>query len=145
VERGLHKKRLPVNPRHLSMAESHPISVLVIEDLQDTAESLAEYLRLAHGYRVRTASDGDKGIKLALAEPPDVVVSDIGPPAVDGIKVALLLSELLVPKPLFIAVTAYGGIFRQDEALQAFDHYLVKPAHPAAIAGLIQSHLAVNG
>jgi two-component system, OmpR family, response regulator len=113
------------------------VSVLIVEDLQDTSETLADYLRIAHGYDVRTASDGEKGLKLALAEPPDVVVSDIGMPGLNGIKLAHLLAEQLVPKPLLIAVTAWNGTFPREGAIEVFDHYLVKPADPVRIAELI--------
>jgi DNA-binding response OmpR family regulator len=96
------------------MTEHLPISVLIVEDLQDTADTLAQYLRLAHGYFVRTASDGEKGLKLALAEPPDVVVSDIGLPAIDGFTLAQMLSDLLSPKPLLaIAGLVYDALRRK--------------------------------
>jgi two-component system, sensor histidine kinase len=117
-----------------------PVSVLVIEDVRDTADTLAEFLRVGCGYEVAVAYDGETGLKRAVADRPDAVVCDIGLPRLDGFKVAQQLADLLSPKPLLIAVTAYGGTFRREQAMQVFDHYLTKPADPHVLAGLIEAH-----
>jgi len=116
--------------------------VLIVEDNQDTADSMARFLRVGCGFEVRTALDGEKGLKLALADPPDAVVCDIGLPRKNGLQVARELAETLPRKPLLIAVTAYGGTYPEDMAREAgFDHYMVKPADPFQIEDLIQGHL----
>jgi DNA-binding response OmpR family regulator len=121
------------------MAE-HPISVLVIEDVVDTADSLAKFLHLGAGVEVRVAYNGETGAKMAFADPPDAVVCDIGLPRLNGLHVAAELAEMK-PKPLLIAVTAYGGVYTEDLARAAgFDHYLVKPADPFEIQRLILEH-----
>jgi len=122
---------------------SPPVArVLVIEDNQDTADSIARFLRVGCGFEVRTTLDGEKGLKLALADPPDAIVCDIGLPRLNGLKVARELTDTLSIKPLLIAVTAYGGTYPEEMAREAgFDHYLVKPADPFRIEGLIQGHL----
>ena len=116
-----------------------PVSVLIIEDVHDTADTLAEFLRTACGYEVAVAYDGETGLKRAVADRPDVVVCDIGLPRLDGFKVAQQVTEFVSPKPQLIAVTAYGGTFRREQAMQVFDHYLTKPADPRAVAALIQA------
>ena len=117
-----------------------PLSVLVIEDLMDTADSLAKFLHLGAGIEVRVAYNGETGVKLAFADPPDAVVCDIGLTRLNGLRVAAELAELK-PRPLLIAVTAYGGVYTEDLARAAgFDHYLVKPADPFEIERLILEH-----
>ena len=70
---------------------------------------------------------------MALADPPDAVVCDIGLPRLNGLQVAAELGRLR-PKPLLIAVTAYGGVYTEELARAAgFDHYLLKPADPFEI------------
>lgn len=121
-------------------AAARPISVLVIEDLTDTADSLAKFLHLGSGVEVRVAYNGETGVKMAFADPPDAVVCDIGLPRLNGLHVAAELAEMK-PKPLLIAVTAYGGVYTEDLARAAgFDHYLVKPADPFEIERLILEH-----
>jgi two-component system, OmpR family, response regulator len=111
-----------------------PVTVLVIDDVRDTADSLADYLRAAHEYVVRVATDGATGLKWAAADPPDAVVCDLGLPGLDGLKVAEQLRDAVSPAPFLIAVTGFSGT---DAATGPFDAYLVKPADPARIAALV--------
>jgi two-component system CheB/CheR fusion protein len=115
------------------------VSVLVIDDLVDIADTLADYLRQARGFDVAVAYDGETGLKRAVADRPDAVVCDIGLPRLDGIRLARQLREQVSPAPLLIAVTAYGGTFRRTDVLAVFDHYLVKPADPDEIMSLIET------
>jgi DNA-binding response OmpR family regulator len=117
---------------------ARPVTVLVIEDVRDTADSLAEFLRTGYGFDVRVATDGETGLKWAQADPPDAIVCDIGLPRLDGLQVARQVRDTVSPCPLLIAVTAYGGTFPQAAALGPFDHYLVKPADPFELAALIE-------
>jgi len=117
-------------------------SVLIVEDNMDTADSLARFLRVGAGYQVRVAYDGATGVKLAVADPPDAVVCDISLPRMHGFAVAQRVTDLVSPKPLLIAVTAFGGIYPEETARAAgFDHFLAKPADPFAIERLIGDHL----
>jgi DNA-binding response OmpR family regulator len=128
-----------------SSTAAPPVTVLVIEDLMDTADSLARFLHVGAGIEVRVAYNGEAGVKLAFADPPTVVVCDIGLPRLNGLRVASELAELK-PKPLLIAVTAYGGVYTEDLARAAgFDHYLVKPADPFEIERLILEHARGSG
>jgi two-component system, chemotaxis family, CheB/CheR fusion protein len=115
------------------------VSVLVVEDLADAADSLARFLRVACGYEVMVALDGERGLRAALATHPDVVVCDIGLPKLSGLDVARRLAATDDYHPLLIAVTAYGGVYPEEKAREAgFDHYLVKPADPFQIEALVE-------
>ena len=122
-----------------SVAGARPVSVLIIDDVRDTADTLAEFLQTGCGFRVAVAYDGETGVKAAQTDPPDAVVCDLGLPRLDGLRVAQALADTLSPKPLLIAVTAYGGTFRREQAMQVFDHYLIKPADPHVVAALIEA------
>jgi DNA-binding response OmpR family regulator len=126
--------------------EVHALSVLVVEDNVDTAESLARFLRLGCGYDVSVALDGVKGIRAALDQNPDVIVCDIGLPKRNGLLVAEELLERLPQRPLMIAVTGYGNQVTRDHAMAAgFDHFLTKPADPFEIEALIEAHTHRDG
>jgi CheY-like chemotaxis protein len=115
------------------------LSVLIVEDNRDAAESLARFLRLGCGYRVQMAYDGEQGVRAALANPPDAIVCDINLPKKDGFGVARELADRMPAKPLLIAVTAFSGDYPLAQAEAAgFDHYLVKPADPFAIEAFIE-------
>jgi two-component system CheB/CheR fusion protein len=122
-------------------AEARPMSVLIIEDNADTADSLARFLNLGCGCHVTTARDGLTGIRMAVEDCPDVVVCDIGLPRRNGLLVAEELSASLRCRPLLIGVTGYGDQLSAGIAMDAgFDHFLVKPADPFAIQQLIEDH-----
>jgi CheY-like chemotaxis protein len=123
------------------VTELNPLSVLVVDDQMDVADSLARFLRVAVGHKVRVAYDGDAAVRMATAaDPPDAVVCDLRMPKLDGFRAAEALAKL-IPRPLLIAVTAYTGDYPEDLALLAgFDHYLAKPADPFAVEALIRDH-----
>jgi DNA-binding response OmpR family regulator len=118
------------------------VTVLVIEDNMDVADTAARFLRVAAGFRVKVAYDGAAGLKMALTNPPDAIVCDISLPRLDGFQVATELVSQLPVKPLLIAVTAFSGVFPEDRARAAgFDHYMVKPADPFTLERLIGEHV----
>jgi CheY-like chemotaxis protein len=131
---------LPVSPSDSGLSPVKPRRVLVIEDNLDSAESLKTYLEL-HGHTVTIANSGPAGITAAAAVRPDVIVCDVGLPGMDGYAVAAELRRTLSPSPaLIIAVSGHGPRRGPDgEPDQLFDYYLLKPADPAKVAGLISA------
>ena len=120
-----------------------PLSVLVVEDQPDVADTLALYLRLACQCRVSVAHDGEAGVAAARAEQPDAVLCDIGLPRKDGFEVAREVTACLPRKPLLIAVTGYGDDESREKGRAAgFDHYLLKPADPQAIEAILRAYQA---
>jgi CheY-like chemotaxis protein len=120
-------------------APAAQVSVLVVDDKKDVADSLAQFLRAASGHLVRVAYDGARAVRMATTAVPDVVICDIAMPGLPGLRVAESLSQL-DPRPLLIAVTAFSGLCPESAAREAgFDHFLTKPADPLAIEALIQN------
>ena len=115
--------------------------VLVVDDNRDGAESLAMMLRL-WGHEVSVAYDGLAGLELAKADPPAVIVLDIGLPGLDGYEAARRLrAEPATADALLIALTGYGQEEDRRRARAAgFDHHLVKPVDH----GALQAVLAAN-
>jgi CheY-like chemotaxis protein len=132
---GGRAKRL-THPRAPAAASS----VLIIEDHRDTAATLALFLQLGCGCRVRVAPDGQAGVEEALRDPPSAIICDIGLPKKDGFQVAAEVAGALPRKPLLIAVSGYAEDEYIDRARAAgFDEYLVKPADPFAVAELLRT------
>ena len=105
-----------------------PRRIVVIDDNQDAAESLAMLLRLK-GHDVEIAFDGVSGVELALGSTPDCVLVDIGLPGIDGYEVAKRLrAHDRNGRTLLIALTGYGQAEDRTRSQRAgFDHHLVKP------------------
>src|SRR6266403_1375375 len=67
-------------------------TVLVVNDMPDQVEMMAHVLRKS-GYGILTAVNGREGFEVAQAEHPDLVISDVSMPIVDGIDMCGLIRE----------------------------------------------------
>lgn len=129
--------RLPMrlNPESESAGNAVPAAVyqrkqriLVVDDNRDAADSLSLLLN-QEGYAVKTAYDGETALKMAHVDLPEVVLLDIGLPAVDGYTVAKTLrSNKETEGVRLIAITGYGQFHDKEESFaNGFDEHLVKP------------------
>ena len=108
--------------------------ILIVDDNQDSADSLAMMLRL-EGHDVHVANDGPQALALVEEVQPAVVVLDIGLPNMSGYEVARRLKSMPLNTSIrLIALTGYG----QDDDLRAafdagFEQHLTKPVDPAEL------------
>jgi len=116
-----------------------PLSVLIVEDEKDTADTTAELVTLC-GHNVRLAETAPAALKAIVSEAPDVVLLDIGLPGMDGWNLAAQLREQAGRKqPIIVAVTGYADdLARWRSADAGVDLHWAKPADPAALARLLQ-------
>jgi two-component system, OmpR family, response regulator len=114
------------------------LSVLVVEDLEDTAQSTADLLIMC-GHQVRVAACGDDALRAVAAETPDVILLDIGLPDMDGWNVAEQLRARTYGKqPFVVAISGYGTDGdKWKSADSGIDVHLVKPADPRALTALL--------
>ena len=114
------------------------LKVVVVDDSQDVAESLAMVLGL-WGHEALIAGDGPAALELAMRHQPDVVLSDVGLPGMDGFELARRLRESTgCPRALLVALSGYGQEEDRRRALDAgFDHHLVKPADLNVLAAIL--------
>ncbi len=108
--------------------------ILVIDDSDEAAESLALLLRL-RGHDVHVAHDGPTGLAEADAWPPEVVVLDIGlPGGMDGYETARRLRAHRGESVRLVALSGCSDGQDDPRATEAgFDVYLIKPAEPAEL------------
>jgi CheY-like chemotaxis protein len=109
--------------------------ILVVEDNPDAALSLQRLLELK-GFDVQIAHTGPEGVRLARSWAPDVVISDIGLPGLDGYQVGRKLRE--TSEALLIAWTGYNVDDVRDQVFEAgFNHLLSKTDEPELLLELI--------
>ncbi|MBX9609500.1 MAG: PAS domain S-box protein [Gammaproteobacteria bacterium] len=116
----------------------HRLRILVVDDNRDNAESLAMLLEIL-GHEVSIAHDGEQAIAMALHEPPDVVLLDIGLPRLDGHAVCRRLRQTLGDAVTIVAQTGWGQ--EEDRARSraaGFDHHLVKPIPLEALQRILE-------
>ncbi|MGA9190781.1 MAG: response regulator transcription factor [Anaerolineales bacterium] len=100
-------------------------TILVIEDEERIVQFLQRGLAY-EGYDVKTALDGERGLDLAEASPPDLVVLDVMLPELDGLEVCRQLRRTGdIP---ILMLTAKDAVEDRVRGLDAgADDYLVKP------------------
>src|SRR5215813_14424427 len=91
--------------------------ILVVDDSSDTREMMTKLLEM-EDFNVITAEDGRVGFDTAKAERPDMIITDINMPNLNGIEmIRLLRGEVDFTRTPIMAITAYG----QSVAREAID------------------------
>ncbi len=107
--------------------------ILVVED-DEVERELVRMTLEREGYHVVTAEDGARGFELALAERPDLIITDVAMPAADG--VALVRSVRSAPEvaatPILVT-TGFGTGSATYTLAQGADAYEPKPLDPDAL------------
>ena len=124
------EKALPPAPRSWRRGRTRPL-VLVVDDTLDTRELYAMYFR-HRGYDAVTASDGDEGIEIAVAQKPDVIVMDLAMPRVKGVSAMHHLKHDPRTRRIpVILLTAFSHHAAEQGALEmGADLFLTKPCLP---------------
>lgn len=127
-------------------AHGSKLRILIVDDNQDGANSLAMMLKLI-GNETRTAYDGEQGIDVAEAYRPDVILFDIGLPKLNGYEACRRIRQRAWGKtPIIIAVTGWGQEEDRRRSQEAgFDHHLVKPVDPRALMQLLATFKSQSG
>lgn len=116
--------------------------ILVIDDENTLRHTISTILRFA-GYEVMDAPDGNAGVELAQAYMPDLIVSDIVMPGLDGYGLLATLrenAETAAIPVIFVTALAERQAMRQGMELGA-DDYLVKPFAPVDLLNTVKTRL----
>ena len=103
------------------------VRVLVVDDIEDAASSLALVLAL-NGYVARTANDGASALELTEEFLPHCILLDVNMPGIDGLELTRRLRDSYGDDIVLVAVT--GACVEQARVAETFelvDHYLPKP------------------
>jgi DNA-binding response OmpR family regulator len=112
--------------------------VLIVDDNQDAADSLAMLLGV-RGDEVRIAYDGSQALEVERDFTPDVVLLDIGLPAISGYDVAHRIRQKRGDSVLIVAITGWGqekDLRRAEEA--GIDQHFTKPVDFEALVALLE-------
>jgi CheY-like chemotaxis protein len=97
------------------------------------------HLLSMQGADVRQAESGQRALNIVQQEEwrPDVIVSDVGMPGMDGYELRRRFREILPGVPA-VALTAYAAPADQRRALDAgFERYLSKPVDPSNVISAV--------
>jgi CheY-like chemotaxis protein len=107
--------------------------ILVVED-DEVERELVRMTLEREGYLVVTAEDGERGFEMALAERPDLIVTDVSMPTSDGIQlVRRVRSAPEVAATPILVTTGYGTGSATYTLAQGADAFQPKPLDPDAL------------
>ncbi len=114
--------------------------ILIVDDEESTRELFAELLQ-RWGYEVDQTADGHAALKIAAESRPDVIISDLVMPKLDGLALVRALREEQPDTPVVI-ITGKGSIDAAVEAVRegVFD-FVEKPLDPARLKVILQRAL----
>ena len=122
---------------------SAPLRVLVVDDNEDAADSLAMLLSF-DGHTTRAVYGGDTALEAASSFAADLILLDIGLPSMDGFEVARRLRAAGISSTL-VALTGYGQKEDIERAVSAgFNAHLTKPVDMSKIQELLLSIAAAK-
>ena len=115
------------------------LKVLIIEDSRDALDLMRMELE-RYGYSVLAADDGATGLEIAQKEFPEVIISDIKMPGLDGYELIKKIRKIprlaMIPA---IALTGFGMAKDIEKAIDAgYNAHLCKPVEFDELAALIQ-------
>jgi DNA-binding response OmpR family regulator len=121
------------------------IKVLAVDDEIDVRRLIQIKLKKA-GFDVITAADGEEGVKVCMAEKPDVVIIDWMMPKMDGPTATAKIKAECHPAPIVIMLTAKGA---ESDVIQGLaggaDDYFVKPFAPRELIARVNVALVKAG
>ena len=122
--------------------EGEQARVLIADDNTDMREYLTSLLRNS-GYRVSAAVDGQQALEAIRADVPDLVISDVMMPGIDGLQLlAALRSEPRTAAVPVLLLSARAGQEASIEGLHAgADDYLVKPFAAAELLARVRANI----
>ncbi|MEA2416055.1 MAG: two-component system, cell cycle response regulator DivK [Thermoanaerobaculia bacterium] len=118
-------------------------TILIVEDNEMNRDMLSRRLE-RKGYEVLIAVDGEKGVEVARAKLPDLILMDMSLPVVDGWEATrrLKADDRLKYIPV-IALTAHAMANDRDKALEAgCDEYDTKPIELPRLLAKMEALLA---
>ena len=105
-----------------------PFKILIIEDEKNISEIVAKYLE-KEGYTTIIANDGIEGLALFRDSNPDLVISDVMMPTIDGFEV-LREIRLISDAPVIMLTAKQEEVDRLKGFENGADDYVTKPFSP---------------
>lgn len=142
VRLPLRREAAPVAPQAAAPesdgAPTRPWRLVLADDLRDTADSLADLLRL-HGHEVMTAYDGAEAVAATAHFRPEAVLLDIGMPRLDGYEACRQIRALPNGRNiLVVALTGWGQLIDRERTKAAgFTCHLVKPVDYSTLLSVL--------
>lgn len=125
---------------------SENLTILVAEDHDDSREFLREFLE-GEGFRVVEAKNGAEALSLARQQCPDLILTDLHMPELDGISAVNQIRRICDVPILAVSADVQHGMelfLNMDELATGYVHYLKKPLNLNEMMEYINTVLPVD-
>jgi len=128
----------------LTAGQDQGAKLLVVEDNPEVREFIVHIFR--EEFRVITADNGKKGIAQAEKHHPDLIISDLMMPVMDGLEFCkeLRTHEELVHIPVIILTARTASVFQLEGLQSGADVYITKPFDPNILKAQVKGLLNVR-
>jgi CheY-like chemotaxis protein len=125
-----------------SPVQRNPPLVLVVDDERVIADTLSAILS-KHGFAVMTAYSGTTALDLARATPPDLLISDVAMPGMNGIELAIVMVQALPDCKVLLFSGQASTVDLLERARHAGHTFtlILKPIHPTDLLNRISEFL----
>ena len=118
------------------------VKILLVDDAQDLLDAYVAFLEATTQYDIRTAASGIAALQVLRRWRPDIVVTDISMPDMDGLElITRIRSDLAPPLPVLVAVSGFPE-FEHEARRRGAQVFQVKPIDTDDLVTLIESLLA---
>ncbi|HEX4066930.1 MAG TPA: response regulator [Acidobacteriaceae bacterium] len=126
--------------------EQHKPRVLIVDDERNIADTIRAILSHS-GYDVVAVYDGQAAVDTARVWTPDVLLSDVMMPGMNGIEAAILISKItpICRILLFSGNLGTGDLYREASAKGHYFEILAKPVHPSELLERLRTLLEESG
>jgi diguanylate cyclase (GGDEF)-like protein/PAS domain S-box-containing protein len=118
-------------------------SVLFVDDSDVVRDTFAKILARRVG-TLYVAADGEEGLRAYVTHKPDVVVTDIMMPVMDGLEMAAQIKRIDPHTPIIITTAFNEAEYLQNAINIGVDHYVVKPIQIDALLDAIAKSVVLN-
>lgn len=118
--------------------------ILLIEDNRDSRDILSKLLRMS-GYSVVSATDGENGFEAAATQLPDLIITDINMPRMDGIQfVKRIRADRMLAETPVLVVTAFGPTAAREAVEAGANASAQKPFDFDKFLVIVQELISAN-
>jgi CheY-like chemotaxis protein len=120
-------------------------TILIVDDEEEIRNSIAEML--AHKfYKVEQARNGKEALEIISRKKPDLIISDIRMPVMDGMKLLkeIKQQEILKDIPVIVLSAKSSGSNRETCLENGASEYLSKPFNAADLYKAVEQNIKIN-
>ncbi len=132
----------PLLSRTITGYQGAPKTILIVDDLPDNRAVLVDMLTPI-GFQLLEASDGKVGLDLALDHLPDLIISDLTMPKMDGFELIrqIRADARLHTTPIVASSASVSAVDRQRSQAAGYQDFLAKPIEFDDLLATLQRHL----